>query len=946
MNGQQTSAHYLSGTHWDREWYRPFEEFRFMLVQLIDHLIELMERDPEFRYFHLDGQTCMLEDYCAIRPERRERLGRLIRGGRILIGPWYTMPDLFCVGDEALIRNLAHGRALAQAWGTHAMPVGFICDMFGHPSQMPLIFAGFGCHDVVLGRGVNERDTPALFDWRGPDGTSVLAFKLQDAQGYGAMALPRACLEQPTFVLAALPLFTAELTAVAGDPAQTELVRQRWADRTLGDYINHELSRSGGAPLGIFDSMDHSLPSADVSAWLHRMKRLAPHLEVAHSTLPEFFKDARAGIRQRNESLPIRVGELRDPSHRRNGYNWLIPNCVSARVRLKQANDACQALLERWVEPFLAISVMQESIAETAPRFLAHAWQTLLTNQAHDSIGGCSIDQVHRDMATRFEQVHVLGETLRNQSLGELTQGARELGRTAGEFTLIVCNPLPWSRPEVIEFDVDLPLNYAAEYRESFFSPAIKGFILEDEHGTGIPYQRLSYIPKTNARSRYPRFSFQSDGEFTRYRLAARLDLPACGYRSVRVRMAEIPDPALGCLPVRHRGSLRSGPAAGDNGLISVTVMADGTLTVRDLRSGEEYRDLLLFEHRGEIGDGWFHVAPVNDRVTWSRGSPCTISVVHDGPEQMTLRLETTMQVAKRHDQASARASVESTQLSIISLVTLRAGADHLDIETSIENQAEDFRLRLLLPVDVPTAQTWLAHHPFDLVERPIAVDPATDGWQEAELAEKPFLHVQSVGHANRGLAFISAGGMHEGGVADDHRRTMQVTLLRSFRTTIATGGEPDGLESGALKWRYLLLPFSGTLPRSRVFELLASAQSGVTSRQSGARPSGFAPLPATGDTQVSFLEQRDRRLVISAIAPSIDGRGIIVRLWNHSSEPTTDRLRFQRSIVAAALVNLAEDREQESRDITYSGHQMSVTVAGRSVATVRIRFGSMKPFM
>lgn len=72
-----------------------------------------------------------------------------------MVGQWYTMPDLFCVGDEALIRNLLLGRRISNEWGVEPMPVGFICDMFEHPSQMPQIFAGFGYHDCVLGRGTN-----------------------------------------------------------------------------------------------------------------------------------------------------------------------------------------------------------------------------------------------------------------------------------------------------------------------------------------------------------------------------------------------------------------------------------------------------------------------------------------------------------------------------------------------------------------------------------------------------------------------------------------------------------------------------------------------------------------------------------------------------------------------------------------------------------------------
>ena len=131
LPGMNYSGHYISGTHWDREWYRPLPEFRLLLVKLLDELLDLMERNPDFRYFQLDGQTCVLEDYLEIRPENRDRLTKLIADGRILIGPWFTMPDLFCVGDEALVRNLLLGQRISREWGVKPMPVGFVCDMIG-----------------------------------------------------------------------------------------------------------------------------------------------------------------------------------------------------------------------------------------------------------------------------------------------------------------------------------------------------------------------------------------------------------------------------------------------------------------------------------------------------------------------------------------------------------------------------------------------------------------------------------------------------------------------------------------------------------------------------------------------------------------------------------------------------------------------------------------------
>ena len=97
------TLHVVSHTHWDREWYLPFENFRLKLVDLIDRLLDLMEQNPEFRHFNLDGQGIVLEDYLAIRPENEERLRRLIADGRITIGPWYVLNDEFLVSGESMI---------------------------------------------------------------------------------------------------------------------------------------------------------------------------------------------------------------------------------------------------------------------------------------------------------------------------------------------------------------------------------------------------------------------------------------------------------------------------------------------------------------------------------------------------------------------------------------------------------------------------------------------------------------------------------------------------------------------------------------------------------------------------------------------------------------------------------------------------------------------------
>ena len=149
MTDRKFTGTLVSHTHWDRAWYAPFEVFRVRLVRLIDRLIELLDRDPAYRSFMLDGQVLPIEDYLAIRPERRGDLERLVRGGRLVIGPWYALADEYLVSPEALIRNLSIGTRTAEALGG-CMREGYVPDSFGHIAQLPQILQGFGIGSAVF----------------------------------------------------------------------------------------------------------------------------------------------------------------------------------------------------------------------------------------------------------------------------------------------------------------------------------------------------------------------------------------------------------------------------------------------------------------------------------------------------------------------------------------------------------------------------------------------------------------------------------------------------------------------------------------------------------------------------------------------------------------------------------------------------------------------------
>src|SRR2546426_7613736 len=170
-------------THWDREWYQTFQQFRIRLVHAVDRLLDILDREDKFTHFMLDGQTIVLDDYLEVRPEQEELLKYYIRSGRIQVGPWYLQPDEFLVSGESLVRNLQIGLRQAAEYG-EPMRVGYVPDCFGHIAQLPQILRGFGIDNAVFWRGVGEEAHKSEFYWAAPDRTQVLVIFLASAMGY------------------------------------------------------------------------------------------------------------------------------------------------------------------------------------------------------------------------------------------------------------------------------------------------------------------------------------------------------------------------------------------------------------------------------------------------------------------------------------------------------------------------------------------------------------------------------------------------------------------------------------------------------------------------------------------------------------------------------------------------------------------------------------------
>src|SRR6185503_8054973 len=366
--------HVVSHTHWDREWYLTHEQFRFRLVALIDRLLDLLDADPSYKHFHLDGQTIVLEDYLEIRPEQEPRLRRAIEEGRVLIGPWYVMPDEFLVSGESLVCNLLRGDRISRQFGT-PMPVGYLPDLFGHVGQMPQIWRQVGLDNTILWRGFGGPD--AEYWWEAPDGSRVLMMHLPP-EGY------------------------CNATRLVFDPAA---MMTRAAEK-----IAYERGRTRTSQALLMNGVDHVEPHPTIPGLIEKLSAI-PDQRARHSTLPEYVAAVRNAVEAERPDLETVVGELRTGTD----YANLLPGVLSARVYLKQHNAHVQTLLESYAEPLALFASLLGARYPSGE--LRHAWKTLLQNHPHDSICGCSIDAVHDENMTRFARARQVGDAVVDAAL-------------------------------------------------------------------------------------------------------------------------------------------------------------------------------------------------------------------------------------------------------------------------------------------------------------------------------------------------------------------------------------------------------------------------------------------------------------------------------------------------------------------------------------------------
>ena len=905
----------VSNTHWDREFRRSFEKTRRGLVRMMDTTVEILENDPNYHSFTLDGHAVLLEDYLEVRPEMRERVTRLLRDGRLIAGPWFTLVEQFSVSHEALARNLLWGKKTVEAFGGRRTRVAYTPASWGQTGQLPQVLANFDLEAMMFYRGISHHEADAEYIWQAPDGTRVLASRFAVYARYNwYYQVHRPVTRGRVFEKdyrwgefddAPLRPATFEGAEPSFDLKAPELTYDRSRLRAaISDMLAREAAHFTTpiflAMHGHDISVAHPLESQIIR---DAQEAFAGELEIEHTDLDAYWRKVKKHLAA---DLPVLIGERR--AYLKTGmWTYLFPGTISARTYLKQMDFSASTRLVYEAEPLATLAYALG--AEYPSRYLDRGWRYLLSNHTHDANGGCAPDAVCSDMEYRYRKVKDLADIVAEDAQAHVARNLSPAAAPPDAVFLVVFNPLPFSRSDVMRLDLELPRDLQAQ---SFALQSGDELIEQVQpivsEPSGVFVDSIWDVP-TILNSRHIQAYIRLQ------------NLPALGYRAYRL-LPKSQAPRL-------RESLVSGHRSMENEFLAVVINDDGTVNLLDKTTGRRYDGLNYLVDQGETGNAWKHESPTFDRVFTSQGAAATIALIEHGPLTATFQAQFDMLLPEDYADGKRR-SERLASVPITVRYRLEKGCPLLKITVTVDNRVKDHWLRVAFPTKLSTDVTIADSH-YDIVERLIAV-PDSTGWVEAAGGTHPLRTFVALTEGD-GLALLTKGLFEY--EALEANTTLLLTLIRACRIKLAVSEEKQteiadqGIQCPGLQtFEYALLPFGGESA-----ELLNAAAEYIRPASAALCGRGQGSLPH----EAGLFALDNRNLHIAAVKKEENGDGLVIRLFNPSNKAERFTLKFSQTPHAAFLSRMDET---EKTPLPLNGNRLEYEAGAKKIITLLVNLG------
>ena len=924
------TIHVVSNSHWDREWAYPFEETRLLLLDFMDNLLDLLDRDKDFHSFTMDSQTVCLDDYLELRPERRDDIARHVTSGRLIIGPWYSLPEEYVVNGESLVRNLVVGHRVAGSFGK-VSKIGYTPFGYGQTSQMPQIYNGFGIDTIIFYRGINTPKCEYILE--GPDGSRLLGSRFGAMSRFSYYIYIYRVLRYGSddvfkrydWDRGAAPFRLASDKNPRAHYYILDKDKKQWNDGPIREQLlklvkdeSEHFSTDHFVCMQGFDSSD---PDPKETEIMKLCQKLLPEHDIKFSSLEEYMN----AMRQEVKDPVVLKGEFRDPGAT-GKWTYLYGDIISARPALKKANHTAELKLQRGAEPWSAIRLMLGG--EYLKTALDRAWKLLLQNHPHDTITGGGTDQMEKDSLFRFDQINMISDGLTRRGLQAVQINIDNSDLDPRDAVLTVFNSCPFPRSGVISCLIDMPaeMGYDAFTIESPDGKFVGRLQVKKEFDAGVLVRNLQDI-STELRARRVHCHVEVD------------EIPAFGYKTFHLVRQEKFDYLPGTLAPENNVL--------ENDFLRAQFNSDGTLNLTNKETGRTFEGLHYFEDSGETGHSWIHMTPDDNRVITSHGCPSSIERLESGALSASIKVVVKMDIPVgltkeldewfrgEFDNDTSR-SKETREMEITSVFTLRAGAKRLDVTTSFENRCKNHRLRVVFPTRLDCDRTD-AEAGFDVISRDIHVkkDSAYYGKPNPQY---PMFRFVDMTDGDNGFAILNNSGLREYEAMDSAERPLAVTLLRAFtfRQAPVFGRwevYPDMERTQCLdawEWSYAIYPHSSDW-HNGVYEQAEDVNLPLEAAQAGAHA---GTLPKS----LSFFKILDARVQLTAFKRAEDvENAYIVRLFNPTEKAVAGKLSFFKDVKSAWLTDLNEEKQSE---LKVEGKNIPFTAEKKKIVTVLVELG------
>lgn len=910
----------VSNTHWDREFRKSFEKTRRRLVTMMDVTLDILEKDPKYPSFTMDGHSIMIDDYLEIRPERREQVTKFIEEGRLIIGPWYTLPESMAISHEAFARNFLWGRRNMDKYGAPRGTVAYTPASWGQTGQLPQLLNEFGLTRMMFYRGISHHETDAEFIWEAPDGSRVMSSRFALYARYNwYYQVHRAVTRGRTFSkdyewgeFDEAPFRFAD--GLGGEDLAYDL---KWPSvdydksqlkKAIEDMVAaegpHFTTEVFLAMHGHDISVGHPLESQVIE---DAQKIFDGKYKIEHTNLEKYWEELEKHLDP--DKMTLLKGERRQ--HLRKGmWTYLFPASISARTYLKLQDFASSTALVYQAEPLASLALTLG--AEYPTVYMDRGWGYLLSNHTHDANGGCAPDVVCEDISYRYRKAADCAEIVTEDSMAYIASNLSPADQPTDIQQVIVFNTLPFERDAVAMIDLEVPKKKGA-----------KAVILESDNDTVTERQAISWEKSSSFVDSIWDVPTILDSD--RIKFYARFQkLPAMGYRVYRVKS----EPN----EIRSPETMVTGPNAMENEHLKVIVAGNGTVTIFNKKTGMIYEDLNYLSDQGEVGNAWRHTAPNFDRVYNSLGVNASVAVTESGPLVSVITAEFDFPVPEDYADGTRR-SDRLVNLPVKIEYRLEKDSSCVKVKLSVDNRAKDHWLRANFPSMLETDTSWGDSH-FDVVGREIK-KPDSTGWVEKFEGTHPLRTFAGLNDGVDGIA-VFPKGLFEFEVHDDEERTLALSLIRACRIKLAVSEEKQtelsdqGVQCpGPHTFEYAIYVHEGDWRHgevlSRAAETYAPIRAAIIGRGKGKL-----------EHEAGLLAITNQVLHVTAVKQAEDGRGLIVRLFNPSEQEEAVDFVLGCDIKKAYRCRIDETDLDE---VKVKGRKISQKIPAKKIYSYRLEF-------